>query len=157
MRYRRVTTQFVSLRSLPELSDLLEAQSSRPLIGPTRWRPPADVYETRDAITVNVDLAGVEEDDLDMQLYPDVLVVVGVRHPKISSQDAVYHLAEIRQGHFRLEIRLPARVDQDAIEGRYDRGLLTITLPKTSSLVEPREHLDEGAAATAVSEREPGG
>lgn len=146
MRYRRVTTQFVSLRSLPELSDLLEAGSGRPLIGPARWRPPADVYETRDAITVNVDLAGVEEDDFDMQLYPDVLVVEGVRHPKVSAQDALYHLAEIRQGRFRLEIRLSARVDQDAIEGRYDRGLLTITLPKTSTIT----------AATAVSEREPG-
>ncbi len=133
MRYRRVTAELVSLRSLPGSSDLLGDQLNRILVGPTRWRPPADVYETRDAITVNVDLAGVEEEDLEMQLYPNALVVTGRRRPRASAEDAVYHLAEIRQGPFRLEIRLPARVNQDAIEGRYDRGLLIITLPKTST------------------------
>jgi HSP20 family protein len=135
VRYRRVTRQFVSLRPLPE-TDLLSEQLNRVLVGPTRWRPPADVYETHDAITVNVDLAGVDEEDLEMQLYQDALVVEGLRRPKASAEDAQYHLAEIRHGRFRLEIRLPARVNQDAIEGRYDRGLLTITLPKTTTAVE---------------------
>lgn len=137
MRYRRATTQFVSLRSLPELSDLLGGQLGPVLIGPARWRPPADVYETHDAIIVNVDLAGVDDDNLEMQLYPDVLVVEGMRYPKVSPRDAVYHLAEIRHGRFRLEIHLPCRVNQDAIEGRYDRGLLAIVLPKTTPMLAP--------------------
>lgn len=151
MRYRRVTAQFVSLRSLPNATDLLNDRLDRILVGPTRWRPPADVYETRDAITVNVDLAGVDEEEMEMVLFQDALVVEGRRRPKVSAEDAVFHRAEIRHGPFRLEIRLPARVNQDEIQGRYDRGLLTITLPKTATAVQPTNQADDRQSGTAAA------
>jgi hypothetical protein len=54
-----------------------------------------------------VDLAGVEEDDLDVQLFEDVLVVEGRRQLPSCQEGAVYHAAEIRQGPFRVELALP--------------------------------------------------
>jgi HSP20 family molecular chaperone IbpA len=39
-------------------------------------------------------------------------------------------MAEIRQGPFRLELPLPATIDQERVEARYDQGLLRMTLYK---------------------------
>jgi HSP20 family molecular chaperone IbpA len=106
-------------------------QSSRlRVLVPVRWRPDADTYETATAVEVVVDLAGVEEDDFEIQLFDDALVVEGRRQPPSSREGAVYHAAGIRHGPFRLELPLPMPVDSERVEARYDRGLLRITLPK---------------------------
>src|SRR5439155_572664 len=58
------------------------------------------------------------------------LVVEGRRQLPSCGEDAVYHAAGIPQGWFRLELPIPARIDPERVEARYDRGLLHITLPK---------------------------
>jgi HSP20 family molecular chaperone IbpA len=95
-----------------------------------RWRPDADAYETATTVEIVVDLAGVEEDDFEVQLFEDVVVLEGVRRLPGCEQGAVYHAATIRQGPFQLEVPLPAPVRSEQVEARYDRGLLRITLPK---------------------------
>ena len=95
----------------------------------TYWRPPADVCESESAIEVTIDLAGVDQDELDVVLYEDALIVEGQRR-LTTSPSGVYHLAEIRQGPFRLELGLPVVVDLDRVDARYDQGLLRIFFPK---------------------------
>jgi len=96
------------------------------------WRPATDVAETTRSIEVTVDLAGVDEDDFEVQLFDNGLVVEGRRHLPSCGEDAVYHAAGIPQGFFRLELPLPARIDPERVEARYERGLLHVTLPKRS-------------------------
>jgi HSP20 family protein len=95
-----------------------------------RWRPDADTYETATTVEIVVDLAGVEEADFEVQLFEDVLVVEGRRQLPSCQEGAVYQAAGIRQGPFQVELPLPAPVDPERVEARYDRGLLRITLPK---------------------------
>ena len=82
------------------------------------------------AIEIVVDLAGVDEDDFEVQLFEDALVVEGRRRLPTCQEGAVYQAAGIRQGPFRVELPLPAPVDPERVDARYDRGLLRITLPK---------------------------
>ena len=95
-----------------------------------RWRPDADMYETPTAIQIVVDLAGVDEDDVELQLFEDALVIEGRRRLPARDDVAVYHSAGIRQGAFRLEVPLSTRVDAEGISAHSDRGLLSLTLPK---------------------------
>jgi len=97
---------------------------------PARWRPDADLYETAGTIEIVVDLAGATEDDFEVQLFEDVLVVQGHRQLPSGPEGAAYHTAAIRQGPFQVELPLPARVDPERVEARYDRGLLLVTLHK---------------------------
>ena len=102
----------------------------------TCWRPPTDLYETSAAIGVTIELAGVDEDDLDVLLYEDALVIEGRRRlpmPALPDGVGVYHAAEIRQGPFRVELGLPAAIDPERADARYDRGLLQITLLKAET------------------------
>lgn len=134
MRYRRVTYRSATLRiaapSWPS-SAAWEQETIRLLVQ-ARWRPATDVAETARSIEVTVDLAGLDEEDFEVQLFDNGLVVEGRRQLPSCGEDAVYHAAGISQGFFRLELPLPARIDPERVEARYDRGLLHVTLPKRS-------------------------
>ena len=132
MRYRRLSYRYTMMigegRTWP-LEDIWRSDRLRPLVK-AHWRPDADTYETATTIEVMVDLAGVEEDDFEVLLFEDALVVEGRRQLPSCQEGAVYHAASIRQGPFQVELPLPAAVDAERVEARYDRGLLRITMPK---------------------------
>src|SRR2546421_10786981 len=132
MRYRRVTyrsaTLHIAAQSWP-LGAAWEHETLRLLVQ-ARWRPATDVAETTRAIEVTVDLAGVDEDDVDVQLFDNGLAVEGPRQLPSCGEDARYHAAGIPQGWFRLELPIPPRIDPHPVEARSDPGLLPITLPK---------------------------
>ena len=137
MRYRRLTYRYAMVMpsgQWPPFRDLWQGDRLRLLVE-ARWRPDADTYETASAVEVVVDLAGVDEDDFEVQLFEDALVVEGRRQLPACEEASVYHAASIRQGPFRLELALPALVDAEGVHAHYDRGLLRITLPKRA---EPR-------------------
>ena len=86
--------------------------------------------ETAGALEVLIDVAGVSEDEVEVQLFEDALVVEGQRHLPASGEDARYLAAAIRQGPFRVEVPLHVAVDPEGVAARYESGLLRITLPK---------------------------
>jgi HSP20 family molecular chaperone IbpA len=134
MRYRRSSYRYAMVVSSGPLWPFADIwQSDRPrLLRQAGWRPDADMYETASTIEIVVDLAGVDEDDFEVQLFADALVVDGHRRLPSGNEGARYHAAGIRQGPFRMELPLPAPVDPERGEARYDRGLLRITLPKAA-------------------------
>jgi HSP20 family protein len=101
----------------------------------TTWRPPADVIETRDAIEITLDLAGVDPEQIDVQLYEDAVVVEGQRRLEREGVRGRYHAAEIRQGPFRYELVLPAAFDAEQVSAQYDQGLLRMSFPKVTAAV----------------------
>ena len=132
IRYRRLSyryTMVVRAGQAWPLGDPWQSDRVRLLVE-GRWRPDADTYETATTIESVVDLAGVDEGDLDVQLFEDVLVVEGYRHLPARENGALYHSARIRQGPFQVALPLPAPVDPESAEVRYDRGLLRVSLRK---------------------------
>ena len=92
------------------------------------WRPPTDVYETDNHLVVKVEIAGMDEDELDVSLVDRRLVVAGHRHAPEAK--LLYQNMEIRYGEFRTEVHLGWAVDRDAIEASYSEGFLFVYLPK---------------------------
>ena len=132
IRYRRLATRYsavVTIRSFVPGSELLRASPASLAPAARSWRPPADVSEDERSVTITVDLAGIGEDDVDIQLFDDALLVEGSR-PAPGPGRGFYHAAEIRSGPFRLEVPIPARIEAEGVEAHYERGILTITLPK---------------------------
>ena len=131
-RWHRITTRSIRVVSYGGLTpgDLLSLTTGGPVLAPTRWRPAADVRETAAAVVLTVELAGVGEDDIDIELYPDAVVVRGIRRAAQGGPDEVYHTLQVRRGPFYLEVPLPAPVDMDRADASLVNGMLTITLPK---------------------------
>src|SRR2546421_1563654 len=105
MRYRRVTYRSTTLRIAAQswpLGAAWEHETLRLLVQ-SRWRPATDVAETTRAIEVTVDLAGVDEDDVDVQLFDNGLVVEGRPPPPSGGGGARYPAARLPPGWFPLE------------------------------------------------------
>ena len=136
MRYRRVMTRYVRLvpirESLPYF-DVLRALAPVVSIAPLHWRPPADVCETASSITVVLDVAGLDEDAIDVELYEDALVIEGMRRIDACGPNGSYLAAEIRQGRFHVEVDLPTAVDSEGVNATYERGLLRVELSKVGA------------------------
>lgn len=133
MRYRRLRYRYAVMVTAGQgrpFDDTRQMELAGPRFAQTYWRPAADVCESERTIEVIVDLAGVDQDELDVILYQDAVIVAGQRRLSAAGPNGVYHVAEIRQGPFRLELPLPVTIDQERVEARQDRGLLRITFPK---------------------------
>jgi HSP20 family protein len=96
----------------------------------TSVRALADAYLTRDppTLTIQLDVAGVDPAEVDIQLDGEMLVVRGVRRRPAAGR-RVYQHAEIDWGPFERRVRLGVWIDPDAVSATYERGLLTIVLP----------------------------
>jgi HSP20 family molecular chaperone IbpA len=132
MRYRRLRVRYAMVAPAGQAwpyGELWPSERARFLLQGS-WRPDADLYETATKVEIAVELAGVAEDDLQIELFDNVLVVEGRRHLPPATAEALYHTAAIRQGAFRVALPLPAPVDPEQVEVRFDRGLLLISLPK---------------------------
>ncbi len=82
MRYRQLSYRYALVLSTGELRPLGEiwpTEHHGTRLAQTCWRPAADVYETANAVTVTVDLAGVDLADLDALFYEDAVIVEGQR------------------------------------------------------------------------------
>lgn len=97
------------------------------------WRPPMDIHETEDALLVKLEIAGVDEDDLDVALYPNALVIHGIRRDDVDHTNvACFHAAQVRYGPFHVEVALPAPVHQEDVNATYRDGFLRVRLPKAT-------------------------
>jgi HSP20 family protein len=97
------------------------------------WRPAADVYETSTAVSVTVELAGVEQEEIRVSVLDNALIVEGRRRIPNVHDDGVYHIVEIRRGAFRVEIALPARVETQPSAVRSELGFLVVSFNKAGS------------------------
>lgn len=72
-----------------------------------QWEPPADVYETRDAVWVIFALPGVAPEHVAVEVRADTLVVTGERGVPETARNGVLHRLEIPHGRFVRRLRLP--------------------------------------------------
>jgi HSP20 family protein len=96
------------------------------------FRPNVDCYHTDEPheLTVVVELAGVDPESVSVDVAERALLLRGERHrPKTDGRH--YQQVEIEYGPFQRQIRLAEDVDPARASARYERGVLTITLPVT--------------------------
>jgi HSP20 family protein len=102
------------------------------------WDLALDVVENKDEFLVKASLPGINPDDLEITFTDNVLTIKGETKEDKEVKEEQYHLRERRQGTFSRSISLPNRVKADAIEARYDAGVLTLKLPKVEE-VKPKK------------------
>jgi HSP20 family protein len=94
------------------------------------FRPNVDCFHTDDphALTVVVELPGVEPDSVRIVASERLLVVAGERR-RPRAPGRVYQQMEIEYGTFQRQIQLAEDVDPDRASARFEHGVLTVELP----------------------------
>jgi HSP20 family molecular chaperone IbpA len=94
--------------------------------------PIADIYETGDALSVILEMPGVEKKNIDIRVENDVLIVDG--RLDLSSYAGLRPLyTEYNVGHYSRSFRLSNKIDQNKIGAELKDGVLTLTLPKAAA------------------------
>lgn len=125
---------------LRSFMDELHSKSFFRTRGAHTWRPPLNLYETREAFVVCVDLAGMARERIDVTVDQDRLLIRGERdqpQPMKPAGEVCVHLMEIDCGPFQREVQLPANVDQQRITAAYRHGYLWITVPRAGGTPPP--------------------
>lgn len=98
--------------------------------------PALDAKETDDEIRITVELAGLEEKDIDIGLRDDVLTIRGEKRDERKHEEGGAQWVERRFGSFRRAIPLPPDVDPDGVKAHFKSGVLTVTAPRTGKPAE---------------------
>jgi HSP20 family protein len=95
-----------------------------------RISPAVDVVEHPDRFTVECDLPGIDQKDIDLSIASGVLTIKGEKKAEKVSDRAKVYRKETWEGSFQRTVALPAGVDAEKVEATYRDGVLVIELPK---------------------------
>jgi HSP20 family protein len=105
---------------------------------PARYYVPnTDIFESEEALTVVMEMPGVERKDVDIRLENDVLRVEGrIDFAKYEGLEPVY--TEYNVGHYARAFALSNKIDQENISADLADGVLTLTLEKAKEAMPRR-------------------
>ena len=109
-----------------------------------KWRPAMDIYESADEIIVLAELAGVDKDNLEVEVNSKAVRIVGFRPAPRTTENATYRLAEIQYGDFERTIFFPSPIDTQSVKASYADGFLRIQLTKKPKDVPHKIHISDG-------------
>jgi HSP20 family protein len=100
---------------------------------PSVFQPRIDVVDDGDALRVTAELPGMDREDLQIQIEDEALVLRGEKKLESKSEEKGCYRVERAFGSFQRLIPLPDGVDVDRAEARFEKGVLTVRVPKTAA------------------------
>ena len=94
------------------------------------WVPPLDVRETEDRFEVTLDLPGMDPEAVGVTFEDGSLTITGKRDLANEEKGETWHRIERSYGTFARSIRLPQTADPERIDATFDKGVLTVSVPK---------------------------
>ena len=97
-----------------------------------------DVAETEGEIQITTDLPGIDEADIDVSLVDDMLRIRAEKRSEEETKgdEKKWHVVERSYGKFERAIRVPSGIDADSVKATFDKGVLTVSLPKPPASTE---------------------
>jgi HSP20 family protein len=99
---------------------------------PSVFEPRIDVVDDGDGLRITAELPGLDRQDVQIQVEDQALVIRGEKRLESKSEEKGAYRIERAFGSFMRLIPLPDGVDPDRAEAKFDKGVLTIRLPKTA-------------------------
>jgi len=109
--------------------------------------PALDVKDTDKELVITAELPGVDEKDFDVTLVGDLLTIKGEKKHEHEEKNGEREYIERSYGAFSRTVRLPFEAGDQDVEAKFDKGVLTLTIPKPATLVESVKHITVKKAA----------
>jgi HSP20 family molecular chaperone IbpA len=123
----------VSQQDVTQQSDPGARQERRGPRSEAAFRPPVDVYETAEGITLQADMPGVSKDRLNLRVDGSSLLLEGsVQFEMAGQMEALY--ADVRSTLYRCSFVLSNELDTGRIAANLKDGVLEVTIPKRAEL-----------------------
>ena len=99
----------------------------------SREVPPVNAWIGEGDVIIAAELPGIDPAKVDISVVGDTLTISGSRTAETLKEGESYHRQERDQGRFSRTIQLPFHVEAGRVEAKYERGVLTITLPRAEA------------------------
>ncbi len=111
-----------------------------------RWVPPMDLVEAEDHFLLKADLPGLSEEDVSIEVQDGTLTISGERRAEHVSREKGWHRIERSFGRFSRALALPEGVNPDAVTAEFDKGVLSVRIPKPEERKPRRIAIGTGTA-----------
>ena len=133
-----VLTRFEPFREFATLQDRINrvfrdsysGEGRDESLSTSSFAPAVDVYEDEHKVTLKIEVPGIDEKDIDVQVENNILTVHGERKIEKEEKEENYRRVERQYGSFTRTFTLPQTVDTENVSATYDKGVLKIALPK---------------------------
>ncbi len=101
----------------------------------------ADVKETENEYIVDVEIPGVNKEDIKLELRDDVLSICVEKDEELKEERKDYIRRERRYGSCSRSFYVPDIKHED-VKAKYNNGVLTVTLPKVEEIKDKKRKID---------------
>ena len=108
--------------------------------------PAIDVSESDKSIEITAELPGIDEKHVEVKVSNGTLIIKGEKQETKEEKKKDYYLSERKFGSFERSFEVPQIVDTDKIDATFNKGVLTITLPKKAEAQKPEKMIEVKAA-----------
>ena len=95
-----------------------------------RWTPAVDICEKGESICFQVELPGIPQEDIEIEVANGVLTIRGEKKMEEETKGDTWHRREVSYGSFLRSFSLPGEMKADEAEATFKNGVLTVTIPK---------------------------
>jgi HSP20 family protein len=128
---RRVLTGFDPVRNWADLGSSL---------------PAVDLVEHDGSYELQAELPGLDPGKIEVKLSDGMMTIKGEKSASRVEDMQDYHLRERSYGAFQRSFRLPSGIDAEKVSATFDKGVLTVTLPKSAEAREKDRKIEVKAA-----------
>jgi HSP20 family protein len=128
---------FADVEDLPGIRHFQESINRLFEPGIRPWTPPVDIREDENALVLDMDIPGVNLEQIEIRLENETLTVKGERKFEPNGGGKGYHRIERSYGTFARSFTLPNTVDTEKVRADYRNGVLSVSLPK-KEVAKPR-------------------
>ncbi len=107
----------------------------------TEFMPRLDVTDDDNNLRVTIEAPGVDPKDFDIELSDGVMTIRGEKRREETRTDEGCYRLERSYGSFQRIVPLPSEIDTTRCEAKFDKGIVTIKLPKTEKAKKQTVHV----------------
>jgi HSP20 family protein len=146
--FREMVTLQNRLNSM--FQDYGRGQGDGDALTASNFAPPVDIYEDEHKLVIKLEVPGIKQEDLDIQVENRTLTVRGERKFDREEKQENFHRVEHRYGTFFRSFTLPNTVDPENVQASYDAGVLRLELQKKAE-AKPRQIKVSVGGANGIS------
>lgn len=139
VRFQPYTDMGILPSSMGRFMDRFLSDFARPIEGEDftgqTFTPAVDIKETPQEFLVTAEIPGIRKEDIHIEVADNLLILKGERKFEKEEKGESYHRVERSFGAFSRSFALPASARTDAIEAKFNDGLLTVRIPKAEEKV----------------------
>jgi HSP20 family protein len=125
--------KFEPLKEFESLHDrLMRMFNEFPMEAPSHFNPRIDISEDEKNIYVEAEVPGIRKEDMKISIQDNILTISGEKkHKEEENKDKNYYRSERCYGSFQRSFTLPADINRDKTEAKFEDGILKINIEKS--------------------------